>query len=478
MLVPEVLCLGDVYAFRSLFFYTLKKVQNCVKFKMMLYFLYFKVYYILKNVQNCIKFKMEIKMPVIKRDLYLNQIIDRKHNGLIKIISGIRRCGKSYLLFELFKQHLLDNGVKENHIIATALDGYKQEKFQNPDVYYDYIISQIKDQEMYYILLDEVQMMDKFESVLNGLMRIKNVDIYVTGSNSRFLSSDVVTEFRGRGDEIKVYPLNFAEFYSVSNNDFLTAWKEYMTFGGMPLVLSYKNTTDKIKYLQNLFKETYLRDIIDRNKIKNNEELEELINIVASNIGCLTNPKRLSDTFNSIKHVNISSPTITQYLEYLQDAFIINKVLRYDIKGKKYINTPYKYYFSDHGLRNACLDFRQNEETHLMENIIYNELNVRGFNVDVGEVEILKKTNTTYTRKNTEVDFVANIGSKRYYIQSALEMPTNEKKEQEERSLMEIRDSFKKIIIVKSDIIPYQDENGITIIGLKDFLLKPNSLEL
>ena len=418
-------------------------------------------------------------MTVIKRDLYLNQIINRKHNGLIKIISGIRRCGKSYLLFDLFKQHLLDNGIKETHIIATALDGFGQEKYRNPEEYYNFITSQIKDDDMYYILLDEVQLMDKFESVLNGLMRIKNADIYVTGSNSRFLSSDVVTEFRGRGDEIRIYPLNFAEFYSVSNNDFHTAWKEYSTFGGMPLVLSYKNTADKIKYLQNLFKETYLRDILDRNKIKNNEELEELINITASNIGCLTNPKRLSDTFASVKHVDLSAPTIAQYLDYLHDAFIISKAIRYDIKGKKYISTPYKYYFADTGLRNARLDFRQYEETHLMENIIYNELCIRGFNVDVGSIELLDKSaDAKYVKKNTEVDFVANQGSKRVYIQSALEMTTEDKKEQEKRSLMGIRDSFKKIIIVKSDIVPYQDEDGITIIGLKDFLLNPNSLEL
>ena len=418
-------------------------------------------------------------MNIIKRDFYLNQIIDRKHNGLIKIISGIRRCGKSFLLFELFKQHLLDNGVKESHIIATALDGYKQEQYQNPDVYYEYITSQIKDEDMYYILLDEVQLMDKFESVLNGLMRIKNLDIYVTGSNSKFLSSDVVTEFRGRGDEIKVYPLSFSEFYSTKETDFETAWNEYLTFGGMPLILSYNKTEDKVKYLQNLFKETYLKDIIERNKIKNTEELEELFKIVASGIGCLTNPKRLENSFQSLKQVNLSAPAIKQYLDYLENAFIINKVIRYDIKGKKYINTPYKYYFTDTGLRNACLSFRQNEETHLMENVIYNELNRRGFSIDVGNVEIIDKApDNTYVRKNTEVDFVANLGSKRYYIQSALEMPTEEKKAQEEKSLLGIKDAFKKIIIVKNSITPYQDENGITIIGLKDFLLNSNSLEL
>lgn len=418
-------------------------------------------------------------MNIIKRDFYLNQIIDRKHNGLIKIISGIRRCGKSFLLFELFKQHLLDNGVKESHIIATALDGYKQKQYQNPDVYYEYITSQIKDEDMYYILLDEVQLMDKFESVLNGLMRIKNLDIYVTGSNSKFLSSDVVTEFRGRGDEIKVYPLSFSEFYSTKETDFETAWNEYLTFGGMPLILSYNKTEDKVKYLQNLFKETYLKDIIERNKIKNTEELEELFKIVASGIGCLTNPKRLENSFQSLKHVNLSAPAIKQYLDYLENAFIINKVIRYDIKGKKYINTPYKYYFTDTGLRNACLSFRQNEETHLMENVIYNELNRRGFSIDVGNVEIIDKaSDNTYVRKNTEVDFVANLGSRRYYIQSALEMPTEEKKAQEEKSLLGIKDAFKKIVIVKNSITPYQDENGITIIGLKDFLLNSNSLEL
>lgn len=418
-------------------------------------------------------------MNIIKRDFYLNQIIDRKHNGLIKIISGIRRCGKSFLLFELFKQHLLDNGVKESHIITTALDGYKQEQYQNPDVYYEYITSKIKDEDMYYILLDEVQLMDKFESVLNGLMRIKNLDIYVTGSNSKFLSSDVVTEFRGRGDEIKVYPLSFSEFYSTKETDFETAWNEYLTFGGMPLILSYNKTEDKVKYLQNLFKETYLKDIIERNKIKNTEELEELFKIVASSIGCLTNPKRLENSFQSLKHVNLSAPAIKQYLDYLENAFIINKVIRYDIKGKKYINTPYKYYFTDTGLRNACLSFRQNEETHLMENVIYNELHRRGFSIDVGNVELIDKaSDNTYVRKNTEVDFVANLGSRRYYIQSALEMPTEEKKAQEEKSLLGIKDAFKKIVIVKNSITPYQDENGITIIGLKDFLLNSNSLEL
>ena len=315
---------------------------------------------------------------------------------------------------------------------------------------------------MYYFLLDEVQLMPKFESVLNGLMRIKNLDIYITGSNSKFLSKDVVTEFRGRGDEIRVYPLNFNEFFSVYEGDWHEAWREYSVYGGMPLVLTHKKSTDKMKYLKNLFKETYLRDIVARNNIKHTGELEELLNIVASGVG----------TFKSVKHVDLSAPTIKQYLDYLEDAFIVQKVLRYDIKGKKYINTPYKYYFADPGIRNARLDFRQLEPTHMMENVIYNELNVRRYAIDVGNQILNNK------RKMTEIDFVANQGSKRYYIQSVWSMPTTEKKEIEERPFLEIRDSFKKIIITGDDIEPYYDENGILIIGLKDFLVNQNSLEI
>ena len=416
---------------------------------------------------------------LINRDYYLNKLISHKHNTFIKIVTGIRRCGKSYLLFELFKNHLIQQGVPLSHIITIELDNYKDEKYQNPDECFDYVTSQIKDEQMYYLLLDEVQMMDKFVSVLNGLMRIKNLDIYVTGSNSKFLSSDVVTEFRGRGDEIRVHPLNFAEFYSTKNGNWEETWIEYCLYGGMPAVLKFKEPTEKAKYLQDLFKETYIKDIVARNKIKNNDDLEELLNILASNIGCLTNPKKLEDTFRSVKNANLTSPTIKQYLDYLQDAFIINKVLRYDIKGKKYINTPSKYYFTDVGLRNARLNFRQYEETHLMENIIYNELNLRGYQVDVGEVELVEKNKTgRYTEKKSEVDFVVNQASKRYYIQSALDMPTSEKKAQEEKSLLGIRDSFKKIIIVKSNSPIYQDDNGITIMGLKDFLLNADSLNL
>ena len=406
----------------------------------------------------------------IKRDAYLNQLIDRKNNGMIKIVSGIRRCGKSYLLSELFRQHLTENGVDGAHIIHIALDTRDDAKFRHPDVCNEYVKSLIKDDKTYYLLLDEVQMMEDFVSVLNGFLQIKNLDVYVTGSNSKFLSSDVVTEFRGRGDEIRVHPLSFAEFYPIYD-DWRKAWRDYTLFGGMPLVLNYQKQEDKIKYLNNLFKETYIKDIVDRNNVKNTEELEELTRILASSVGSLVNPKKLENTFKSIKQVSLTSPTIKQYLDYFQDAFFISKVLRYDIKGKKYINTPFKCYFTDIGLRNACLDFRQTEESHIMENVIYNELKIRGYNVDVGEVNVRNGT-------SAEVDFVASIGNKRYYIQSALAMPTAEKTMQEEKSLLGIRDGFKKIIITNSNLIkPYQDENGITIISLKDFLLNKDSLD-
>ena len=374
----------------------------------------------------------------IKRDYYLNQLISHKHNGLIKIVSGIRRCGKSYLLSELFRKHLLSEGVKEDHIIGLALDDFEQKQYRNPEVCYAYVKSCLTDDKMYYLLLDEVQMMADFEDVLNGFLHIKNLDVYVTGSNSKFLSSDVVTEFRGRGNEIRVYPFSFAEYYSAVGGSWDEAWREYYTYGGMPQTLSMQSDDDKMKYLHDLFKETYIRDIEERNKIKNNEELEELVNVVASGIGCLTNPQKLAHTFNSLKHIEISAPTIKQYLDYLQDSFIISKVLRYDIKGKKYINTPSKYYFTDVGLRNACLNFRQQEETHLMENIIYNELNIRGYDVDVGELEILEKSNSGYKEKKVEVDFVANKGNKKYYVQSAMQLPNAEKQEQEKRPLLKI----------------------------------------
>ncbi len=414
---------------------------------------------------------------IIKRDLYLTQLTDRKHNGLIKIISGIRRCGKSYLLFELFRKHLLDTGVSNDHIITIALDSYNEAKYCDPDLCYNFVTESIQDDQMYYLLLDEVQLMPKFESVLNGLMRIRNLDIYVTGSNSKFLSKDVITEFRGRGDEIRVYPFSFKEFFSAFDGYWYDAWKEYSVYGGMPLILNYSKSADKIRYLKGLFKETYLKDIIARNNVKNTEELDELVNIVASCVGSLINPQKLANTFKSIKQVHLSAPAIKQYLDYLEDAFIIQKVLRYDIKGKRYINTPYKYYFADPGIRNARLDFRQLEVTHMMENVIFNELNIRGYSVDIGNQVLGQMSEKGYERKITEIDFVANQGSKRYYIQSALNMPTAEKQYMEKRSLLEIRDFFKKIVIVENNIEPYYDTNGILTMGLKDFLLNDNSLD-
>ena len=408
----------------------------------------------------------------IKRDFYLNQLIDRKNNGMIKIVSGLRRCGKSYLLSELFTEHLFSCQVNKDHIININLDTRDDAKYRDPDVCNDYVKSLIKDSDTYYLLLDEVQLMDEFVSVLNGFLRLKNLDIYVTGSNSKFLSSDIVTEFRGRGDEIRVHPLTFSEIYPLYNEDWNKAWSDYTIYGGIPLVFLYKKDEDKVKLLKNLLKETYLKDLIERNNIKNIEEFEELLQILASTIGALVNPKKLEDTFRSVKHVDLTAPTIKQYLDYLQDAFFVSKVLRYDIKGKKYISTPFKCYLTDIGLRNACLDFRQIEATHIMENIIYNELQMRGYSVDVGSVVI-------GARKTVEVDFVVNQGYKKYYIQSALALPTPEKIIQEEKSLLSIKDGFKKIIITNNNILkPYQDTNGITIMSLKDFLLNVNSLDL
>ncbi len=414
----------------------------------------------------------------IKRDFYLNQLIERKHNGMIKIVSGIRRCGKSYLLSKIFADHLFKNGTDKDHVIHISLDTREDAKYRDPDVCQAYVKSLLKDTNMYYLLLDEIQMMDDFVSVLNGFLHLKNLDVYVTGSNSKFLSTDIVTEFRGRGDEIRVYPLSFAEIYPLFGQDWKATWEQYMLFGGMPLVLTYRQQADKIKYLNNLFKETYLKDIIDRNNIRNTEEFEELSKIIASGIGCLTNPQKLENTFKSMKGINLSASTIKQYMDYLQDAFFINEVQRYDIKGKRYINTPFKCYFTDVGLRNACLNFRQTEETHILENVIYNELKIRGYNVDAGVIEISEKKENKYFKSSREVDFVARLGNKQYYIQSALSLQTEEKRQQEEHSLLGIRDGFKKIIITNDQVLrPYQDEQGITIMGLEDFLLDKNSLE-
>ena len=411
-------------------------------------------------------------MQEIKRDLYLERLINRKENGLIKIVTGIRRCGKSYLLDPIYKNYLLENKVKEDHIIKIDLDERKNNKYLNPDTLDAYIRSLIVDKDMYYIILDEIQKVEDFESVLNGFLHIDNVDIYITGSNSKFLSSDIRTEFRGRGDEVRVLPLTFAEFISAyeGNND--DAWKEYITYGGLPRILSQKTEEQKSKYLKDLFERTYLSDIIERNNIQRIDVLDTLVNILASSVGSLTNPKKLSDTFisNSMKDVSIN--TITSYINYLLESFLIEKAQRYDVKGKQYISTPSKYYFSDIGLRNARLNFRQQEEDHIMENIIYNELLYRGYNVDVGVVEIRENN----IRKQTEVDFVCNQTDKRYYIQCALSLPTREKTLQEERPLMNINDNFKKIIIVRDNIKSWMTEEGISVIGIQEFLLNKDSL--
>ena len=415
----------------------------------------------------------------IKRDKYLNDLINRMHNGMIKVVTGIRRCGKSYLLFNIFKNYLLEQGVPASHIIMIELDQRKNKKYRDPDVILDYIESLIEEDGQYYIMLDEVQMLQEFEEVLNSLLHIRNADVYVTGSNSKFLSKDVITEFRGRGDEIHIYPLTFKEFMEAYDGDMYHGWAEYVVYGGLPLTVTMKTEEQKISYLTNLFKETYLRDIIERYHIEKIQELEDLINILASSIGSLTNPPKLEATFKSVIQSTISLNTIRQYIEYLEAAFIINKANRYNVKGRKYIGTPLKYYFEDVGLRNARLGFRQVEETHLMENVIYNELRSRGYSVDVGMVEKrgVNKDGKEY-RSQLEIDFVANLGSKRYYIQSAFSMPTEEKRIQEKASLVNINDSFKKIIIVKDIVNVTRDEAGITTMSLYDFLLKEISLEL
>ena len=414
---------------------------------------------------------------IIKRDLYLNKLIERKNNRLIKVITGIRRCGKSFLLFKLFKNHLLSEGVKEDHIIELNFDDFENEEYHDPKVTSPYLKSKIVDSDMYYFLLDEIQLLGKFEAVLNGLLRLDNVDIYVTGSNAKFLSKDVITEFRGRGDQVHIYPLSFKEFFEARNIDKMTALEEYLTYGGIPLVLSMKTHESKANFLHNLFIETYLKDIINRNNLVNSEELEELVNIISSSIGSLTNPTKLSNTFKSVKNVNLSVPTISKYLEHLTDSFLINKSIRYNIKGRKYIDTPSKYYFSDLGIRNASINFRQNEKTHLMENLIYNELLIRGYNVDVGEVPlVVRDENKTQIRKTLEVDFVCNLIDKRLYIQSAYSMYDEEKYIQEARFLLNIKDNFRKIIITYDYGRKHYTDDGIIIMNIFDFLLDPDSL--
>ena len=414
---------------------------------------------------------------VVKRDAYLNRLISKKHNGLIKVVTGVRRCGKSYLLFNLFKEHLLSEGVDKNHIIEIAFDAFENKQFQDPYVLMPYLKEQIADEKMYYILLDEVQLLGEFEAVLNSLIRMENVDVYVTGSNARFLSKDVITEFRGRGDEIHMFPLSFSEFMSVYSGTKQDGWNEYMLYGGLPLVLRFEKPEEKIAFLKSLFEETYISDIVGRHKFRNRAELEELLNILSSAIGSLTNPTKLSATFKSVKQKTISKMTITRYIDYLCDAFLIDSAVRYDIKGKKYIDTPVKYYFTDMGLRNARLNFRQLEETHTMENIIFNELKIRGFNVDIGVVIVNSSKDGSSVRKQYEIDFVCNKGSKRYYIQSAYAIPDQAKMEQEQRSLMMTGDAFKKIIITKDAPASYYNDSGVLIMSIFDFMLNPDSLE-
>jgi predicted AAA+ superfamily ATPase len=428
----------------------------------------------------------------IKRDYYLQQLILRKHNSLIKVITGLRRCGKSYLLNNIFYNHLIDSGVKENHIIRFAFDSAKdltligedlinlkkENKKVDPYKFLEYMKTQIIDKDMYYLLLDEIQNLDNFEYVLNGYLRENNLDIYVTGSNAKFLSKDVITEFAGRGDEVKMLPLSFAEFMSVYSGEKIDGFQEYMTYGGLPVVVLLPTHEQKDIYLKNLFEETYITDIKERNKLrKNNTEIDEILNILASSIGSLTNTTKLSNTFKSIKNKTITRNTIEKYIGYIKDSFIIDEAKQYDVKGKKYINTPLKYYFTDLGLRNAKINFRQIEETHSMENIIFNELKLRGFNVDVGIVEqrITDKTGKRI-RQRLEIDFIANKGHNRYYIQSALTMPTKEKEKQEQRSLSKVEDSFKKIIITGGFTPEHYNDDGILIMNIFDFLLNPNSL--
>ncbi len=415
----------------------------------------------------------------ITRNRYLEELKIRMHNGMVKVVTGLRRSGKSYLIFRLFKNYLKKMGVKDDHIIEMALDRRQNRKYRDPDIILDYIESCITDNGQYYVLLDEVQMLGNFAEVLNSLLPIDNVDIYVTGSNSKFLSKDVITEFRGRGDEIHVYPLSFQEFMQVYPGDVYHGWTDYTTYGGLPRVATMRTAKQKITYLTNLFSEVYLKDIIERNKITKTQELEDLIDVLASAVGSLTNPSKIEATFKSVLKSSLSHSSILQYINYLEDAFLICPAHRYDVKGRKYIGATLKYYFEDIGLRNARLGFRQDEENHIMENIIYNELRLRGYAVDVGIVESRKKTPDGKTaRQQLEIDFVANFGNKRYYVQSAFSMPDEIKRQQEKASLLGVKDSFKKLIIVKDVMNVQRDENGFTTMGIYDFLLNENSLDV
>ena len=410
----------------------------------------------------------------IKRDKYLQELIDRMHNGMIKVITGLRRSGKSYLMNHIFYRYLRSVGADDSHIVMVQMDTEENESLLDRHVLADYLRSKLVDDAQYYFLLDEIQEVEHFEKVLNSFLQYENVDLYVTGSNSRFLSTDIKTELRGRGDEVHVYPLTFSEFYEARKGNETDAWVEYMTYGGMPLILSRKTEEQKAKYLKDLFEETYIKDIAERNNLRGVPELEELIDIMASSIGSLANPTRISNSFKSIKNINIASETVKNYLAYLEDAFLLSETKRYDVKGKKYIDTPLKYYFEDIGLRNARLNFRQLEESHMMENIVCNELRFRGFNIDVGMVEINEKKDDRYIRKQLEVDFIASKGNQKFYIQVAKEITNDEKKEQELRSLKKISDGFRKVVIRKDNSITYTDEDGILHLYLFDFLLSRN----
>lgn len=414
----------------------------------------------------------------IERNTYLQQLILRKDNGMIKVITGIRRCGKSFLLFNIFKKYLLENGVNEDHIIEIALDGIENEELRNPKTCYQYIKAAVKDKERYYLLLDEIQFMPRFEEVLNSLIRMDYVDIYVTGSNSRFLSSDIVTEFRGRGDEVRVYPLSFAEFYSVYDGEYEDAWNDYMLYGGLPQVAGLQTERQKVEYLKNIFTNVYLRDVVERNSIQSIDGISTLVDILASVIGAPTNPTKISNTFASECQTSYTNKTISRHIDYLEEAFLISKSNRYDIKGRKYIGANLKYYFTDLGLRNARLNFRQQEPTHIMENIVYNELLIRGYNVDTGIIDVYGKDKEgKRIRKQLEVDFVVNQGSQRYYVQVAYDMTSKEKQSQEFHSLRNIPDSFKKIVIVNGMTKPWRNEEGFVIMGMRYFLLNSDSLE-
>lgn len=419
---------------------------------------------------------MEIE---INRDYYLEQLKKRKHNGLVKIVTGIRRCGKSFLLRTLFKKYLLENGVDGHHIIEMAFDLFDNIEYRNPKIFYPWALEQLKDDEKYYFLLDEVQLLDEFVSVLNGLADKKNCDVYVTGSNAKFLSKDIATEFGGRGDEVHMYPLSFSEFMTIYDGDRNAGWNEYITYGGIPLVVLAETEEQKMAMLDYLLKETYIRDIVSRNKIRNIGEMETLLDVLSSAIGALTNPNKLKNTFKSVNHSKITATTITKYIEYLEDAFLIEEAKRYDIKGKSYIGTPLKYYFMDMGLRNSRIKFRQMEVTHSMENVIYNELRMRGFNVDVGNLTVVESgKGGKPVKKQLEVDFICNKGSKKYYIQSAYMLGTEEKMAQEIRPFMKIHDSFKKIVITSDTPTPFYSEEGILVMNVYDFLLNPDSLEI